>query len=95
MFMLRQTRRKELRELEKEYKRILDNKQFQKVLKSKDFEKLCNEELDLLKSHKHSNNQLQAQFDFGCVLLSRIKGIEKKMAELRRSPVNKEDIMGV
>jgi len=41
--MFRQARRRELRELEKEYKRILNNKQFQKVLKSKDFEKLCNE----------------------------------------------------
>ena len=93
--MLRQARRKELRELEKEYKKILCNQQFQKVLKSKDFEKLCNEELDLLKGHGHSNAQLQAQFDFGCMLIARIKEIEKRIAELQSLPINKEDIVGV
>ena len=93
--MIRQARRKELRELEKEYKRILDNKQFQKVLHSKDFEKLCNEELGLLKGRKHSNNQLQNQFNFACILISRIKEIENRMAELKASPINKENVLGV
>jgi len=93
--MLRQARRKELRELEKEYKRILDNKQFQKVLKSKDFDKLCKEELDLLKDRKHSNSQLQNQFDFGCILIARIKEIESRIAKLTTLAVDKKDIMGV
>jgi len=81
--MIRQQRRAELRRLEKEYKKIMDNKQFQKILHSEDFNNLCKEEIDLLKDHKYSNRQLQAQFDYACLLISRVRELEKKISELK------------
>ena len=86
--MIRQQRRAELRRLEKEYKKILDNKQFQKIIHSEDFVNLCKEEIDLLRSRSHSNRQLQIQFNYGCLLLARIKEIEKEIAQLN-DPLSK------
>ena len=81
--MIRQQRRSELRKLEKEYNRIVTNKQFQKVLHSRDFENMKNGELDLLKNKEHINKELQAKFDFGYVLLSRVKELENKISKLK------------
>ena len=81
--MIRQQRRSELRKLEKEYNRIVTNKQFQRVLHSKDFENIKSEELDLLKNKEHTNRQLQTEFTFGYVLLARVKELENKILKLK------------
>lgn len=80
--MIRQQKRKRLRDLAKEKNKIIYNKDFQKVLKSKDFVGLSADELNLLKSRTHTNKKLQDQFDYECLLLARLTEIEKEEQEL-------------
>ena len=88
--MIRQERRSELRKLEKEYDKIVNNKLFQKVLHSKEFENMGKRELDLLKKKEHANTELQAQFNFGYLFLARVKELECKIMKLRcYSQINK------
>lgn len=84
--MTRQQKRKKIRNLEKEQKRIINNRQFQRILRSSEFAGLCQKDLDLLKKKEHTNKQLQAQFNFECVLIARLNELKQQIMELRLSP---------
>lgn len=79
--MIRQERRFTIRKLQKELKQIRSNRSFNRIINDETFARLSPEEITLLKDHTHTNKKLQAEFDFGNLLLSRVKEIEK---EIRR-----------
>jgi len=81
--MIRNQRRKELRELEKEHKRIMNNRRFNAILKSYEFSGLSDEKIKELKERKSNNKQEQAEFDFVHLLISRVRDIDKRINELR------------
>lgn len=80
--MIRQERRFAIRKLQKELKQIKSDKAFIKVINDEQIANLSPQEFELLKNHTHDNKELQAKFDFGNLLLSRVKEIEKKIREL-------------
>jgi len=81
--MNRQQRRHELRELEKEYKKIVNNKDFQKLLQSKEFEGIPTDELALLKEKKHEDKGKQARFNIGSTVWGRLMQIQQRTAYLK------------
>jgi exosome complex RNA-binding protein Rrp4 len=80
--MIRQERRFSIRKLQKELKQIKSNRSFNRIINDETFARLSPEEITLLKDHTHTNKKLQAEFDFGNLLLARVKEIEKKIREL-------------
>lgn len=82
--MLRQERRFKIRNLEKELKQITSNKSFKRIISDETYARLSKEELELLKEHKHTDKKLQAEFDFGRLMLSRIKEIDTELNKLNQ-----------
>ena len=81
--MIRNQRRKELRELEKEQKRIMNNRRLNSILKSDEFSHMSDEKIKELKERKSNNKQEQAEFDFVHLLVSRVRDIDKRINKLR------------
>jgi len=84
--MIRNQRRKELRELEKEHRRIMNNRRFNAILKSDEFNGMSDEKIKELKEHKSNNKQEQAKFDFVYLLITRVREIEARINELKLPP---------
>jgi len=82
--MLRQERRFAIRKLQKELKQITSNKSFKRIMNDEIYARLSKEELELLKEHKHTDKKLQAEFDFGRLMLSRIKEIDTELNKLNQ-----------
>ncbi len=82
--MIRQERRFAIRKLQKELKQITSNKSFKRIMNDETYARLSKEELELLKEHKHTNKKLQAEFDFGRLMLSRIKEIDTELNKLNQ-----------
>lgn len=82
--MLRQERRFAIRKLQKELKQITSNKSFKRIISDETYARLSKEELELLKEHKHTDKKLQAEFDFGRLMLSRIKEIDTELNKLNQ-----------
>lgn len=80
--MIRQQRRKELRDLDKEFKSIIKDRFFKQLVTDKVFVGLSNDDLTALKEHKHTDEKLQARFDLASGLLNRLKQIELRMKYL-------------
>jgi hypothetical protein len=87
--MTRQFRRKQIRGLEKEYKKILNSRIYKGVTTEKVFETMSVEDLELLRAGKYGNESLQARFQMGQLLFSRLHEIESKVRYLR----GKEDLI--
>jgi len=86
--MTRQQKRKEIRDLEKEYKKITTNKDFQKLLQSDEFRDVPAEELELLKKKEHEDKAKQARFNIGSMVFARLMQIQQRTALLK---LKKED----
>jgi hypothetical protein len=87
--MTRQFRRKQIRDLEKEYKKILNSRIYKGVTTEKVFETMSVEDLELLRAGKYGNESLQARFQMGQLLFSRLHEIESRVRYLR----GKEDLI--
>jgi len=83
--MLRQERRFAIRKLQKELQQIKKDRNFIKVINDEKIENLSPQEFELLKNHEHTDKQLQANFDFGRFMLARVKEIEQKIQNLKKS----------
>ena len=83
--MTRQERRFKIREYTKELKKIKSDKTFIKVINDKQIANLSPQEFELLKTHTHDNKELQAKFDFGRVMLAKVKEITEKLNKLNLS----------
>jgi len=82
--MIRQERRFAIRKLQKELKKIKNNRSFNRIINDEAFARLSPEEITLLKDHTHTNKKLQAEFDFGRLMLSRIKEIDTELNKLNQ-----------
>jgi hypothetical protein len=81
--MTRQFRRKQIRDLEKEYKKILNSRIYKGVTTEKVFDTMSVEDLELLRAGKYENESIQARFQMGQLLFSRLKQINERMNYLR------------
>lgn len=81
--MIRQERRFSIRKLQKELQQIKKDRNFIKVINDEKIESLSPQEFELLKKHEHTDKELQAKFDFGRVMLARVKELEQKINKLK------------
>lgn len=93
--MTRQQRRKELRDLGKEYKSIVKSPIFKVTVITKELDNLSEEDKNLLKEKKHPNEKLQARFNLGVLMFSRLRQIDQRMAYLTSLSKDKETVLDV
>lgn len=89
--MIRQQRRRELRDLEKEHKKITNSKVFAGLAKTNILKGLTEDDKTLLKAKKHPDVKLQARFNLNVLMLTRLRDIETRMKYLRE----KRDLLPV
>ena len=83
--MIRQERRFAIRKLQKELKQIKSNRRFISIINDKQIAGLSPQEFESLKNHEHKDKELQAKFDFGRVMLAKVKEITEKLNKLNLS----------
>lgn len=82
--MLRRERRFKIRNLDKERKKITNNKSFRRITNNEAFARLSAEDLKQLKDHTYKDKNLQAEYDFGVLMLSRLKEIDTELNRLNQ-----------
>lgn len=87
--MIRQERRFAIRKLQKELKQITSNKSFKRIINDATYARLSEEEINLLKEHKHTNKKLQADYDFGRLMLSRVRQIDDEIKRLSQRHIKR------
>jgi hypothetical protein len=93
--MTRQQKRKEIRDLNKEYGTIVKSPVFKVTVITKELDNLSEEDKNLLKDKKHPNKKLQARFNLGVLMFSRLRQIELRVKYLSDPLIDKKDISHV
>ena len=93
--MIRQQRRKELRDLNKEYRSIVKSPIFKVTVITKELDNLSEEDKNLLKDKKHPNEKLQARFNLGVLMFSRLRQIELRIKYLTAPLIDEKNISHV
>jgi hypothetical protein len=85
--MIRQAKRKELRDLAKEHRKITNSNVFKGLYRTNILEGLTEDDKTLLKEKKHPDMKLQARFNLNVLMLIRLQQIEQKMKQLNNKEV--------
>jgi len=81
--MIRQARRREIREIEKELKDIGRHREFLRLLADERLQKLSKSEVVLLQKNLYEDQEIQTLFDKMKVFFQRIYQLEDKLRTLR------------
>ena len=81
--MLRQARRKELRETADETRKIWKNSPLKKIMQSKPFNDLTMEDIEVLEKGQFPDEKMQADYQLVTQIMLRLRELQERSVELQ------------